>query len=144
MNMPLLASLFADATPAELGAWVYGLATVLQIASTIAILVTVNSKQKREVSFAGDPVDRKDFERHAAEDVAVHNQLFAKLGGVERGAAATVKEYEISANESRRAMHTEITEIKERVAGLESRTEMIDRRIVQIDSKLDHISERIR
>jgi hypothetical protein len=136
--------MLADATPAELGAWVYALATVIQIASTIAILVTINSKQKREVSFAGDPVDKKEFERHALENAAVHNQLFAKLGGVERGAATTIKEYELSATESRRAMHNEITEIKERVSSLESRTEMIDRRIVQIDSKLDRISERMR
>ena len=73
--------MFSELSNSELGAWVYALATIIQIASTIAILITINSKQKREVTFAGEPVDRKDFDKHVAETAAIHNQLFAKIGG---------------------------------------------------------------
>jgi hypothetical protein len=138
--------IISDVSNADLGAWVYALATIIQIASTIAILVTINSKQKREVTFAGEPVDRKDFDKHVAEDAAVHNQLFAKIGGAERGLesrlAARMDKFETESKESRRLMHQNISAIGNDVAALKKETELGNQRSVQMDAKIDRLIER--
>ena len=116
--------IISDISNSELGAWVYGLATVIQIASTIAILLTINSKQKREVTFAGEPLDRKDFDKHVAENAIVHHQLFAKIGGAER------------------FMHQDMSAIGNDVAALKKEAEMANQRAFQMDAKIDRLIER--
>ena len=71
--MTLLLPILAEISNSELGTWLYGAATVAQLGATITVLITINSKQRREVSFAGEPVDRKEFDRHVTEDAAVHS-----------------------------------------------------------------------
>jgi hypothetical protein len=138
--------IISDVSNSELGAWVYALATVIQIASTLAVLLTINSKQKREVSFAGEPVDRKDFDKHVAENAAVHNQLFAKIGGAERGLesrlASRMDKFESEAEQSRRLMHQDINAIGNDVAALKKETELANQRAFQMDAKIDRLIER--
>jgi hypothetical protein len=138
--------ILSDISNSELGAWVYGLATIIQIASTIAVLITINSKQRREVTFAGEPVDRKDFDKQMAENAAIHNQLFAKIGGVERGLelrlAARMDKYETESEQSRRLMHQEISAIGNDVAALKKEAELASQRAFQMDSKIDRLIER--
>jgi hypothetical protein len=138
--------MFSELSNSELGAWVYALATIIQIASTIAILITINSKQKREVTFAGEPVDRKDFDKHVAETAAIHNQLFAKIGGAERGLearlASRMDKFETESELSRRLMHQEITAIGNDVAALKKEAELANQRACQMDSKIDRLIER--
>jgi hypothetical protein len=137
--------MLADISNAELGTWVYALATVIQIGSTIAILVTINSKQRREVTFAGEPVERKDFDRHVAENAAVHTQLFARIGGAERGLesrlAARMEKSETESKESRRLMHQDISAIGNDVAALKKEAELANQRAFQMDSKIDRLIE---
>jgi hypothetical protein len=138
--------IISDISNADLGAWVYALATIIQIASTIAILVTINSKQRREVSFAGEPVDRKDFDKHVADNAAVHVQLFAKIGGAERGLesrlAARMDKFEAETKESRLLMHRDISAIGNDVAALKKAAELANQRSVQMDGKIDRLIER--
>jgi hypothetical protein len=138
--------IFSDISNADLGAWVYALATIIQIASTIAILVTINSKQKREITFAGEPVERKEFDKHVLENTAVHNQLFARIGGAERGLesrlAARMDKSEAESQESRRLMHQDITAIGNDVAALKKEAELANQRSLQMDSKIDRLIER--
>jgi hypothetical protein len=138
--------IISDISNADLGAWVYALATIIQIASTIAILITINSKQKREVTFAGEPVDRKEFDKHVAEDAAVHNQLFAKIGGAERGLesrlAARMDRFEAESKESRLLMHQDISAIGNDVAALKKEAELANQRSLQRDAKIDRLIER--
>jgi hypothetical protein len=138
--------IISDISNADLGAWVYGLATVIQIGSTIAVLITINSKQKREVTFPGEPVDRKDFDKHLAEDSAVHNQLFARIGGAERGLesrlAARMDRFETESKESRRLMHQYISAIGNDVAALKKEASLANQRSVQMDAKIDRLIER--
>jgi hypothetical protein len=138
--------IISDISNADLGAWVYALATIFQIASTIAVLITINSKQKREVSFAGEPVDRKDFDKHVAENALAHSQLFAKIGGAERGLesrlAARMDKFEIDAKESGRLMHQDISAIGNTVAALKKEAELANQRSLQMDAKIDRLIER--
>jgi len=138
--------IISDISNADLGAWVYALATIIQIASTIAILVTINSKQKREITFAGEPLDRKDFDKHVAENAVVHHQLFAKIGGAERGLesrlAARMDKFETESKESRLLMHQDISAIGNDVAALKKEAELANQRSCQMDSKIDRLIER--
>jgi hypothetical protein len=138
--------IISDISNADLGAWVYALATIIQIASTIAILVTINSKQKREITFAGEPVDRKDFDKHVADNAAVHNQLFAKIGGAERGLesrlATRMDRFETESKESRLLMHQDINAIGNDVSALKKEAELANQRSLQMDAKIDRLIER--
>jgi outer membrane murein-binding lipoprotein Lpp len=138
--------IISDISNSELGAWVYGLATIIQIASTIAILLTINSKQKREVTFAGEPVDRKEFDKHVAENTLIHNQLFAKIGGAERGLesrlATRMDKFETETEQSRRLMHQDINAIGNDVAALKKEAELANQRAFQMDTKIDRLIER--
>ncbi len=137
--------IISDISNADLGAWVYALATVIQIASTIAILITINSRQKREITFAGEPLDRKDFDKHLAENAAVHSQLFAKIGGAERGLesrlASRMDKFETDSKESRRLMHQDISAIGNDVAALKKAAELANQRSLQMDGKIDRLIE---
>src|SRR5580658_9831584 len=137
--------IISDISNSELGAWVYGLATIIQIASTVATLITINSKQKREVTFPGEPVDRKDFDKHVAENAAVHNQLFARIGGAERGLesrlATRMDKFETETKESRRLMHQDISAIGNDVAALKKEAELANQRAFQMESKIDRLIE---
>jgi hypothetical protein len=136
----------AEITAAELGTWMYAFGSVIQIAATVTLLVTINSKQRREVSFAGEPVDQKDFDRLVAENAAVHDQLFAKIGGVERGLdsrlAGRMDKFESESRESRRLMHQDMSAIGNDVAALKKEAELANQRAFQMDAKIDRLIER--
>jgi hypothetical protein len=138
--------MIAEITTSELGTWLYGAATVAQLAATITVLVTINSKQRREVSFAGEPVDRKEFDKHVAENAAIHSQLFAKIGGTERGlesrVMARMEKFETDTSETRRLMHQEMSAIGNDVAALKKEAELANQRAFQMDSKIDRLIER--
>jgi hypothetical protein len=136
----------SDISNADLGTWVYGLAIIIQIASTLAILITINSKQRREVSFAGEPLDRKEFDKHVAENAAIHVQLFAKIGGAERGLetrlAARMDKLEMESKESLHLMYQGISAIGNDVAALKKETKLANQRSLQMDGKIDRLIER--
>jgi hypothetical protein len=138
--------ILSEITNSELGAWLYAAVTVVQLAATITVLVTINSKQRREVSFAGEPVDRKEFDKHVAENSAVHAQLFARIGGAERGIESRVMtrldKSETDSREFRRLVHEEITAIGNDVAALKKESELANQRACQMDSKIDRLIER--
>ena len=138
--------MMAEITNSDLGTWLYAAATVAQLAGTVTVLITINSKQRREVSFAGEPIDRKEFDKHLAADEAVHSQLFAKIGGAERGiesrVMARMDNFEADSRESRRLAHQEISAIGNDVAALKKEAELANQRAFQMDSKIDRLIER--
>jgi hypothetical protein len=140
--------ILAEISSSDLGTWMYALGSVIQIAATVTILVTINSKQRREVSFAGESLDRKEFDRLVAENATVHDQLFAKIGGVERGLdgrlAARMDKFEAESHESRRLMHQNVCAIGNDVAALKKEAELANQRAFQMDAKIDRLIERQR
>ncbi|HEX4120713.1 MAG TPA: hypothetical protein VH619_08870 [Verrucomicrobiae bacterium] len=138
--------MIAEITNSDLGTWLYAAATVAQLAGTVTLLITINSKQRREVSFAGEPLDRKEFDKHLTENAAIHGQLFAKIGGAERGIesrmTARMDNIDTESKESRQLMHQEISAIGNDVAALKKEAELANQRAFQLDSKLDRLIER--
>jgi hypothetical protein len=138
----------AEISSSELGSWIYALGAVIQIAASLTILATINSKQRREISFAGEPLDRKEFDRMVAENSAMHDQLFAKIGVVERSLdvrlAARIDKFEAESRESRQLLQQNICAIGNDVAALKKEAELANQRAFQMDSKIDHLIERER
>lgn len=141
----ILAELTPDPTSAQIGTWVQILSILLNIAMMIVFLATINAKQKREVSFAGEPVDKKEFDLFKTEVKTVVDNIFAKLGGVERGVEARMREelrrLDGDARESRKTMHNELTKVREDVAGVQASQELMNQRLVQMDQKIDRLVE---
>jgi hypothetical protein len=81
-----------------------------------------------------------------AENTAVHNQLFARIGGAERGLesrlAARMDKFETESLESRRLMHQDISAIGNDVAALKKEAELANQRSLQMDAKIDRLIER--
>ncbi|GEM_PF-5151391 len=111
------------------------LTAVLASLSQIVSLF-LNRKESREVSFAFDPAGKDDFEKHIAQNEQAHRDLFAKIGGVERGAITRMDamkqdiearidrrfdELAHSNNDSRGKIHERINLILQGLARLEGR-----------------------
>src|SRR5687767_7356399 len=71
--------------------WVIA-AFLLGVAVNVVALVMVGRKQKREVSFSFEPASKEDFEAHIAQNQREHENLFSKIGGVERGISQRLDE----------------------------------------------------
>jgi hypothetical protein len=112
------------------------------IITTVLAWVVIYRVNKVQVSFTGEPVDKKEFDRQGLSNDAVHAQIFSRIGGVERGAAQSLKEYELAANESLRAMHRDVETIGRQVSSLSTATEGNTSRLVQLDCKIDRLMER--
>jgi hypothetical protein len=116
------------------------------IICTVLAWITLNKTTKTEVSFSGTPTDEKDFDKHVEEDTKAHEQLFAKIGGVERGVeqrmTARLDKSEAEAIESRRLMHAELATVSKEVAGLKSALEGNTALCVRLDGKIDRLMER--
>ena len=117
---------------------------VCVIITTCLAWIMIYRVNRTEVSFTGTPVDKKEFDRHVHANAEEHVRIFSKIGGVERGSASLVSEKEKAAAETRHKMHESIKDTGERVARLETQTDMIDRRITGMDGKLDRIRDLIK
>ena len=111
-------------------------APIALIASTIAAVVTIfygNRSQKREVTFTGTPVDKKDFEQHQRDNKDEHDKICARL--------------EALASESKSdcsRLHFRINPIEGEICALREASETNTTRLVQMDGKIDRLIERIK
>jgi len=111
-------------------------APVALIASTIAAIVTIfygNRSQKREVTFTGTPVDKKDFEQHQRENRDEHDKIFAKLDAMAG-----------ESKEDREKLHFRINPIEGEICALREASETNTARLVQMDGKIDRLIERVK
>ena len=129
--------------------WNLGATIVLAgvaLASQITMWISMKGSQKREVTFAGNPVDRKEFDKHVEENRNDHDKLFSRIGGVERGVEARlvsrIEKSEVEATESRRILHRDVAEIDRKVAGLSAKAETTETAIYNLDAKMDRLIER--
>lgn len=137
-----------EVTFRDIGLVVCVLMLILLVVAQVMQLVDRNKKQPREVTFAGEPVDRKDFDAHVKRNQEEHDNLFKKLGGAERGIEerlrSEMRRTEEAAKESRKNLHEELTVVRENVAKLSANTETLDQRTVRIEEKLDEFIQRAR
>jgi len=102
--------------------------------------------EKREVTISLTAVERPVFEEHVRDNRREHENLFAKVGGVERG---TMAKLDKSFNELRaeraldmNTIHTKTNEIGREVSGLKASNELQNQQLARMDAKIDRILER--
>jgi len=125
-------------------------APIALVVSTFAAIVTIfysSRSQKREVSFTGTPVDKKEFEKHQRENKDEHEKIFAKLGGVERGVEtrlnAKLDGMQAESKTDREKLHFRINPIEGEICALREASETNTTRLVQMDGKIDRLIERM-
>lgn len=125
-------------------------------AATLIVMLS-NRKQKREVSFGFEAPTKGDFEKHVEQNRREHENLFSKIGGIERGAGARM---DALAHEWHKVMDdrfetlmasdkTDRSEIHRRINGLEKEMggvlkaiEISNQLIAAVSSKVDRLAER--
>lgn len=108
------------------------------VISTVAALVTVvfsNRSQKREITFTGEPVDKKDFEKALRDNKEEHDKLFSKVGGIER-------EIENRLDADREKFHQRMNPLEGEICALREASETNTARLVQMEAKIDRLIER--
>jgi hypothetical protein len=111
-------------------------APIALIASTVAAFVTIfygNRSQKREVTFTGTPVDKKDFEQHQRENRDEHDKIFAKLD-------AMAAESKVDCEQ----LHFRINPIEGEICALREASQINTTHLVQMDGKIDRLIERMK
>lgn len=87
----MITHVLADAAPTAAewgGAWVVLTAAAFFAANIATVVLSLKSSRKREVSFSFEPASKKEFDKHVEENRREHENLFSKIGGVERGQLA--------------------------------------------------------
>jgi len=118
------------------------ISALCMVITAVLAWVSIYRVNRVNVSFSGEPVDKKDFEKALNENASVHAQIFSKIGGVERGASQSIKDYEAAATESRRKMHDEISAIDRKVSRLEATSELNTATLIRVEGKFDRVLER--
>ena len=132
----------------QLGLWVIAATAVLQALGAALSIAKffINRAEKRQVSISPEVVLRPDFDAHVAENRHEHENLFAKLGGMERGLNAHLNSELKSLREERRedsrALHQELNDVARKVSGLEATNTLQNQRLAEINAKLDRVIER--
>ena len=132
----------------QLGLWVIAATAVLQALGAALSIAKffINRAEKRQVSISPEVVLRPDFDAHVAENRHEHENLFAKLGGMERGLNAHLNSELKSLREERRedsrTLHQELNDVARKVSGLEATNTLQNQRLAEINAKLDRVIER--
>ena len=136
--------LIADATETLplIGGWVIGAVAILQLVTLGMQVLRWNQAAKREVH--PQPLEIKDateflprqlFDDHAEQNQREHEHLFARLGGLERGLRAEMKQ-------DTEGLHEKINSVGREVSEHSATLELQNQRLAQIDAKLDRLIER--
>jgi len=125
-----------------------GCTIVMTIGTIGAMVVSVIALNKKQEVRVQQPVTititeelhkifaaREVFEKHVAENREDHDKIFTKIGGVERGAAATIEQRV-------EVVRRDLVEVGKQVSGLDSKTELQNQQLARIDSKLDRLAEK--
>jgi hypothetical protein len=102
----------AQATPDANTVWIViiALASVGANLATIIAVFSARGKQKREISWGFEPASKTEFEKHVEVNRREHENLFSKLGGMERGATTRM---DLISSEWREFVETKFGELQE-------------------------------
>ena len=138
----------ANAEALHLGLWVIAATALLQaaVAGLSIVKFFMHRSERREVTISPDAVSRPDFEAHALENKHEHENLFAKLGGLERGINAhlnlELKSLREERREDVRGLHSELNDLARKVSGLDATNALQNQRLAEINAKLDRVIDR--
>jgi len=96
----------------------------------------VNIQQPLDVQMVESMVSKDDFREHVRQDQETHDQLFAKIGGMTRGADSKISS-EIT------AVHVRVNAIEKSIGGLEMATNLQNQQLAQMDGKISRLLERM-
>ena len=125
-----------------IGSWVIGAVAILQLITLGMQVLRWNQAAKREVH--PQPLEIKDapeflprqlFDDHAQQNQREHEHLFARLGGLDRGLRAEMKQ-------DSDGLHEKINTVGREVSEHSATLELQNQRLAQIDAKLDRLIER--
>ena len=132
----------------QLGLWIIAATAVLQALGAALSIAKffLNRAERRQISISPDIVARPDFDAQVSENKREHQNLFSKLGGVERGINAHLNSELKTLREERsqdsRSLHDELNEVAKKVSGLEATNTLQSQRLAEINAKLDRVIER--
>jgi hypothetical protein len=118
------APMLAEVTTTEMGTWVFCLMGAAQLGLIILQIVTFTSKQRREVSFAGEPVDKEEFER--------------RVERLERDNKAAWEKMERDRMECQASINDPIHGL----GALKSAVDMNNQQVILLGAKLDRLIEK--
>lgn len=103
-------------------------------------------REKREVTISASLPSKEELDRLFGENKREHENLFSKIGGVDRGAAQKIDERIEKLREERRGdmrqLHEEVGHVGMKVSALEATNQAQSQRLAAIDAKLDRLIER--
>ncbi len=136
--------LFSDAATAaaqNLGFWVLGAVGFLQLVSLGMQVLRYQQAEKREIGpqpflVKGEIqfATRADFEAHVIQDVKEHENIFSKLGGIERGIRGEMK---VDAEK----IHEKVNTVAIDVGSVKATLQLQNQFMAQMMSKLDNIGK---
>lgn len=126
--------MFAEATNNDVITW--GVILVMTtIAANIAVIFGTRQKQRREVSFEFEPASKEAFATHVIENREAHEQIFSKIGGVERGAKSALEQQV-------EVVRKDVMQCGRDISGLKVETQLQNQSLARVESKLDRLIER--
>lgn len=121
----------------NIGMWVIGAIAVLQLVSLAMQVFRYNQAQKREVSFTGECVDKREFDKHVAYNREEHDNIFSLVGGKERGLRA-------EADEKISKIDVEVRKLGQDMAAVKTETTIQSRTLSHLESKVDSILSKVK
>lgn len=140
--------MLADISPGE---WLMLAVTVgLFIVALIGLLkkTDVNvSPQPLQIELQKQFADKHEFDKHVMQNKTDHDQIFSKIGGVDRGNSKKLEDQIQILRSERHAdaveTHRRINEMEKSVGGLESATELQNQSLAALQSDVKRILERL-
>jgi len=129
--------MLADISPGEI--WMICLTAAMVIIMALGTFIKkaeVRVEQPLDIKLVETLVSKEDFKELVRKNDEVHEQLFSKIGGVDRGAASKISSEILQ-------VHQRVNAIEKSIGGLETSTNIQGQRMAQMHSKIDRLIERI-
>jgi hypothetical protein len=96
----------------------------------------VRVEQPLDIKLVETLVSKEDFKELVRRNDEIHEQLFSKIGGVDRGAAAKI-------SSEVQLVHARVNAIEKSIGGLEASTSIQGQRLAGMDAKIDRLIENL-
>lgn len=132
--------MFAELSGLEIGGVIcsitFGAATLaLALIAIFKRTETVISPQPLIVAMQKEFATKSEFEAHVTHNHGVHENIFSKIGGVERGAAGALeRQLEV--------VRKDVVIVSNQVSGIKAQTDLQNQQLARMDLKLDRIAEK--
>lgn len=125
--------------------WILGCTIVVALCTIAAVVISVVAlNRKTEMQLSPQPLivamekeftTKREFELHVNHVQSEHDKIFSKIGGVERGAAASL-ENKIE------VVRKDLIHVGNQVSSLKAQTDLQNQQLARMDAKLDRIAEK--